>query len=263
MNNIVAIPAYTDNYIWLLTSSDKKQACVIDPGQSQAVLAYLQTHSLNLTTILITHSHYDHVNGVKDLCKAFPDCKVYGPALEKFPNKQFELSDGDIVEFDLLRFIVMDIPGHTIGHIAYSCQEEKLLFSGDTLFGIGCGRVQTIGRTPKGTVEQLHQSLNRIAQLPKDTRVYCTHEYTQANLAFAKAVEPQNTLLVEHEKVVDGLLLNKKPTVPLLLKDEIEKNPFLRCHEPSIKTAVEAYSQKVLATPQDVFVQLRLWKDKF
>lgn len=256
MKRIHGLPVFVDNYIWLIHSRDEQRACVVDPGESKAVLAYLKEHQLALEKIIVTHRHHDHVNGIDALCKQFPECIVYGPVDENIPQKMVACKEGDEVIFDDMQFTVLDVRGHTEGHIAYYSKQQKLIFSGDTLFAMGCGRLSG------GTAEQHYKALKKISQLPEDTMVYCTHEYTIANLAFAKVVDNDQAILAREKKELARRSLNEA-TVPMPLKQEILLNPFLRCHEKNIQQAVESYCQRSLSNPAQVFTELRRWKDHF
>ncbi len=255
MLNIVPIPAFDDNYIWLLRNPGGRVAAVVDPGDEAPVLEYLSTHGLTLGAILITHRHWDHTGGVADLLERFPGIPVFGPATESIKTVTHALREGDLVGvagMDLA-LKVMDVPGHTAGHIAYF--GEGALFCGDTLFMAGCGRVFD------GTAADLHRSLRRIASLPPDTRIYCAHEYTLDNLGFAKWVEPENSALLAREKQDRATRAGDRPTVPSLLRLELETNPFLRAHVPQVIEAAEAYAGRPLQTGAEVFAAVRSWKD--
>ena len=256
MLNIVPIPAFDDNYIWLLRNPGGRVAAVVDPGDEVPVLEYLRIHGLELGAILITHRHWDHTGGVSDLLGLFPGIPVFGPAGESIPTVTHGLREGDsvgVTDMDLA-LKVMDVPGHTAGHIAY--YGEGALFCGDTLFAAGCGRVFD------GTAADLHRSLLRIAALPPDTRIYCAHEYTLDNLGFAKWVEPESPALLAREKQDRATRAGDRPTVPSLLGLELETNPFMRAHVPQVIEAAEAYAGRPLQTGVEVFAAVRSWKDR-
>lgn len=222
MLHVVPIPAFTDNYIWLIVNPDNHQAAVVDPGDAQPVLDYCQQHGLELCTILITHHHPDHVGGVNKLVKHY-NIPVYGPALENIPDCDHKLSEGDVVtleQLDHLKLNVIDVPGHTSGHIAY--YGNGWLFCGDTLFAGGCGRLF------EGTPAQMHTSLAKLKALPPQTQVFCAHEYTQANLAFAITIEPDNLDLQQRIQDVAKLRQQQQPTIPSSIDIELKTNPFLR-----------------------------------
>jgi len=255
-----AVPAFNDNYIWIV--HDQHQAVVVDPGQANPVLKFLQQSKLNLLAILITHHHADHVGGVAALKQIYPKCNVYGPAKEKLPHCDHTLHDQDVVQFPSLQleFKVLDVPGHTAGHIAYfaySPQQEPFLFCGDTLFSIGCGRLF------EGTAKQMLSSLNKISALPKNTLVCCAHEYTLSNIEWALAVDPDNTKLQQYHVKAQELRQRNLPTLPSMLQLELEANPFLRTAESNIIAAANKYAGQTLNQPSDVFATLREWKNNF
>jgi hydroxyacylglutathione hydrolase len=257
MNNIVAIPAFKDNYIWAVHSLDGKQIVIVDPGMSQPVLEYLHTENLTLHGILITHHHYDHSGGVLDLLKQFPQAKVYGPHNEivtGVTNAMREKDSISFADFDL-HLNVIDIPGHTLGHIAFF--NESVLFCGDTLFSCGCGRVF------EGTPAQMYNSLEKIKKTGKNTQVYCGHEYTLANIAFAEHVEPNNMALKKRRDEAKQLRQQNLPSLPVTLACEFETNPFLRCEEQTVIDAVEKHYKVKMLDPIMVFAHLREWKNKF
>jgi len=253
--NLLALPAFDDNYIWML--HDGHEAVVVDPGDEAPVLDALKARSLQLAGILVTHHHADHVGGVEPLRSA-SGATVYGPAGERIPEPFVPLADGDHVQVLGRRFDVLDVPGHTAGHIAYveHGAAEPLLFCGDTLFSAGCGRLF------EGTPAQMHASLQRLAALPSATRVCCTHEYTLSNLRFAAAVEPDNPAIGRHTAHCQAQRAAGEPTLPSRLSVEREINPFLRCAEPAVVAAAQAHGAASRDGP-DVFAALRRWKDSF
>ncbi|WP_313452279.1 hydroxyacylglutathione hydrolase [Pseudomonas rhodesiae] len=255
MIQISALPAFTDNYIWLLQDPGTQRCAVVDPGDAAPVLAWLQQHpGWSLTDILITHHHHDHVGGVERL-KSATEATVYGPADENIPARDVALRDNDRVSMLGWDFDVYAVPGHTLGHIAY--YHEGVLFCGDTLFAAGCGRLF------EGTPEQMHASLQRLAALPDDTQVYCTHEYTQSNLKFAAAVEPDNTDIAERVEHVRQLRSRDEMTLPSNLALEKRTNPFLRTAETSVKQKADERNGRDNRSGAEVFASLRAWKDKF
>ena len=261
MLEISPIPAFDDNYIWLLREAGSEAAVVVDPGDEEPVLAALEGEGLQLTAILLTHHHGDHTGGVAELRTAYPGCRVYGPVDRRIAGVTDPVGEGDEVTPAGLEtlFRVLEVPGHTSSHIAYLTVEggdADALFCGDTLFACGCGRVFD------GTFGQLAGSLQRIAGLPERTRVYCAHEYTLANLGFAKWVEPENPRLLEREAVERERRAAGVPTVPSPLGDELATNPFLRTDVGSVITAVQGYAGTPLEGPAEVFRVLRQWKDK-
>ena len=248
------VRAFKDNYIWVLRSG--RHAAVVDPGDARPVLDYLDAEGLQLTAILATHHHADHVGGVAGLLAKF-DVPVYGPKSEPIETLTHKVSGGDRVDVPDIHasFTVYDIPGHTRAHVAY--YGEKSLFCGDTLFACGCGRVF------EGTPEQLYASLQKLAALPDDTLVYCGHEYTLANIVFAKAVEPANPALSDRERAEAAVRAQGRPTLPSTLGREKATNPFLRCAEPAVIASANKYLGSRASTPVQVFAALRDWKNRF
>lgn len=256
---IRAIPAFSDNYLWLL--SDGQDAVVVDPGDAAPIRQILSREQLQLRAVLITHHHPDHIGGVAKLLQDWPQCPVYGPAGEAGTIRTLSdpLNDGDSLKVLGRRLTVLALPGHTLGHIGYYHENAPgWLFCGDTLFSAGCGRLF------EGTPAQMHASLQRLAALPPDTRVYCTHEYTQANLAFALAVEPQNPALIEYASRVDNLRQQGLPSLPSSIGLERQINPFLRAAVPEVMAQARQHEpQASLLDPVSVFASLRRWKDGF
>ncbi|MGX0889946.1 hydroxyacylglutathione hydrolase [Pseudomonas sp. ADAK2 TE3594] len=255
MIQISALPAFTDNYIWLLQDHSTQRCAVVDPGDAAPVQAWLAAHpGWVLSDILITHHHHDHVGGVERLKKA-TDATVYGPASESIPARDVALKDNDRISVLGWDFDVIQVPGHTLGHIAFYHQGH--LFCGDTLFAAGCGRLF------EGTPEQMHHSLSRLAALPEDTLVYCTHEYTLSNLKFAAAVEPGNPDTAARLEKVTAQREAGIMTLPSTLALEKLTNPFLRVDETSVKEKVDERNGTQNRAPSAVFAALRAWKDKF
>ena len=255
---LIPLPAFQDNYLWLL--HDGQQALVVDPGDAGPVQAFLAEQNLRLTAILVTHHHGDHTGGV-DALRDATGATVYGPARERIPEPLVRLDEGDQVDVLGLRFEVLDVPGHTAGHIAYYCPEvdgAPLLFCGDTLFSGGCGRLF------EGTAQQMYGSLHKLAGLPGATRVCCTHEYTLSNLKFATAVEPGNSQLNHYRQQCEERRSRGEPTLPSTIAVEIGINPFLRTSQPAVAQA--AHQHDAAADQQDpvaVFAALRQWKNEF
>ncbi|MDX9842157.1 MAG: hydroxyacylglutathione hydrolase [Aquabacterium sp.] len=257
--NLLALPAFADNYIWMIHNG--AEAMVVDPGDAAPVSDALKRYGLKLTAILVTHHHGDHVGGLAALQR--DDLPVYGPAAEAIGGVTQPVADGDIVIWQGLRFVVHDVAGHTRGHIAYFAPDglgatdaAPLAFVGDTLFSGGCGRVF------EGTMDQMHRSLNRIAQWPVSTRLCAAHEYTLSNLRFAQAVEPGNAALAQHVAHCEALRAAGLPTLPTTLATELAINPFLRCTEAAVQSAARAHDAADTA-PASVFAALRLWKNTF
>jgi hydroxyacylglutathione hydrolase len=248
------IPAFDDNYLWLLVRG--RDAAVVDPGDASPVLARLQQRGLALRTILVTHHHGDHVGGVAALARS-TGALVCGPRGESIPARDVALGGGERIEVLGETFDVLDVPGHTLGHIAYHAPAPRLLFCGDTLFAAGCGRLF------EGTPAQMTASLARLAGLPADTRVHCAHEYTLSNLRFALAVEPGSAALRERQRQCAARRERGEPTVPSTIADELATNPFLRCGEPAVRRAAEARAGRSLPTTEAVFALLREWKNVF
>ena len=254
---LLPLPAFDDNYIWML--HDGHQALVVDPGDEQPVLQALQAQHLQLKAILVTHHHADHVGGVDDL-RAATGATVYGPAGETLPEPLQRMSDGDTLDLLGLHFTVLDVPGHTAGHIAYfsdgaGTDSPPLLFCGDTLFSGGCGRLF------EGTPAQMLASLDKLAALPGNTRVCCAHEYTLSNLRFARAVEPDNAALQDYSRQCEALRARQLPTLPSTIAIERDINPFLRSRQPAVARAMQA--RAAAADDVGVFATLREWKNQF
>jgi len=254
MLKITAIQALKDNYIWLIRNKANRHTIIVDPGEFNPVQDALNANNLEPVAILITHCHYDHVDGIVDLVKHY-HIPVYGPANESVPALTHPLKERDHIHLETIGvdFQVLDIPGHTAGHIGYS--GHGLLFCGDTLFTAGCGRVFD------GTVEQLFHSLQKIAALPDKTLIYCTHEYTEDNLRFAITVEPDNKEIIRRQKKTRQLRARNIITIPSTLAEEKQTNPFLRSNIPRVINAAERFTGHTLNTSESVFATLRYWKD--
>ncbi len=253
--NVTPIPAFNDNYIWLIRDPEHRYGAVVDPGDAKPVLHTLAEEGITPVAILITHHHGDHVGGVTRLLAHYPELPVFGPAGERIPRRTVNLKEGDTVTLPEIgaRFRILDVPGHTAGHIAY--YGEGALFCGDTVFACGCGRLF------EGTARQMHASLSKIMALPSDTLVYCAHEYTLDNIAFAKWVEPHNPHLLQREQDARQLREQDVPTVPSLLGLECRTNPFLRFGSADVVKAAERYAGRALASESEVFGAVRHWKD--
>ncbi|APV50557.1 hydroxyacylglutathione hydrolase [Betaproteobacteria bacterium GR16-43] len=251
---IHAVPAFQDNYLWLLENEGK--AAVVDPGDAEPIEAALAERGLELTAILATHHHGDHVGGLKALA-AHWKCPAFGPAGEAIGGLTQKLREGDRVKVPGLgvEFSVLDVPGHTAGHIAYV--GEGVAFVGDTLFACGCGRLF------EGTPAQMSASLAKLAKLPGETLAYCAHEYTMANIRFGEAVEPGNAKLHARKARDAAKRARCEPTVPMTIADELATNPFLRCSEPEVIASAERHAGRALAGPVEVFAEIRAWKNSF
>lgn len=257
MIKIDALPAFSDNYIWLLQDAEQRRCAVVDPGDAAPVEAWLTAHpGWQLSDILITHHHVDHVGGVERL-KAITGARVLGPANEKIPGRDLALHDGDQAEVLGCRFVIVEVPGHTLGHIAYIQPEQHWLFCGDTLFAGGCGRLF------EGTPEQMHASLSRLAALPEETQVFCTHEYTLSNLRFAAAAEPGNPEIKQRLQQVSQWREAGQISLPSSIGLERATNPFLRSAQPSLSACITEREGPASRSPVEVFAALRAWKDHF
>jgi len=254
---LIALPAFADNYIWFLHTDH--HAPVVDPGDSAPVLNWLQAHpGLQLDTILVTHHHADHTGGLTELV-ARTSARVLAPALEQMPLPVQGLQQGDGFDWHGLAFHVHEVPGHTLGHIAFWAQptgQDPLLFCGDTLFSGGCGRLF------EGTPAQMLDSLDRLAALPGATRVCCAHEYTLSNLKFALAVEPDNVELQAYWDQCTQLRAQSRPTLPVALHTERAINPFLRSRLPSVAIPVRQHD-RLAVDDVTTFAALRQWKNDF
>lgn len=248
------IPALRDNYIYLLRDSQSAKTALVDPSEAQPALDELAARGWKLDYIFNTHHHYDHTGGNLELKAAF-GATVVGPKADRdrIPGIDVELADGEDFRFGTRSARVLDIPGHTRGHIAFWFEADAALFCGDTLFSLGCGRMF------EGTAAQMWASLSKLAALPKTTRIYCGHEYTLSNARFALSVEPENRMLQERAAAAEKLRAQGLPTLPSTLGEELLTNPFLRPHSPEIQASLGLPG----AGPVAVFAEIRKLKDKF
>jgi len=256
MLTLIPIPAFADNYLWLL--HDGQRALVVDPGDAAPVLRTLAELRLKLDTILVTHHHADHTGGVDEL-RNTTGAKVYGPATEKIPKPYAPLGEGDIAQAMGLDFQVIDVPGHTSGHIAFYTPDmngRPLLFCGDTLFSGGCGRLF------EGTPSQMLASLDKLAALPGPTVVCCTHEYTLSNLRFAVAVDPANQALAKYQAHCVSLREHGQPTLPTSMAQELLINPFLRTRQSALISSAQHFDAAA-HDDTSVFAAIRQWKNQF
>jgi hydroxyacylglutathione hydrolase len=266
MINIKPIPAFSDNYIWILQKDNNKQVVLVDPGDERKILSFFEENPLELIAILITHQHYDHTGGVAKLLKKFPQVKIFCPdkivSISPLPIDlpiaeliTHPVTGGDSIEITELgiNFDVIDIPGHTLDHVAYF--GEGLLFCGDTIFGCGCGRLFS------GTAEQMAESMTRLSALPAETKMYCAHEYTVDSIGFAKWVEPDNQHIINRDKEDFAKQEKGLPTIPSTLGLELKTNPFMRFGVTSVIAAAEKFAGKKLLSDGEVFGAIREWKD--
>ena len=251
---VIVIPCLSDNYTYLVRCHRSEMTAIIDPGEAAPVIAALEERGWQLDLVINTHHHHDHIGGNAELMEKY-GAKLLGPTAEKsrIPNMDETAAEGDQVLIGELEGRVFDVPGHTSGHIAFYFPAITALFSGDSLFALGCGRLF------EGTPEQMWQSLQKFRNLPPSTQVYCGHEYTQSNARFAKTIEPDNAILAARCQDIDGLRARNIPTIPSRIDVELVTNPFLRADDPDVAKAMGMTG----ATPSEIFTEIRKRKDHF
>ena len=257
MFTVTPIPAFNDNYIWAISVPGNPEIAVVDPGDAEPVNRYLSANKLQLSTILITHHHNDHTGGVEQLSKKH-QAAVFGPANSPFKGIQHPLQDGDSVSLLGQQLAVKSVPGHTLDHISYLLNgTEPQIFCGDTLFLAGCGRLF------EGTPAQMFSAMEYFNHLPDSTEIYCTHEYSLANLEFAAAVEPGNSDISDVSQACQQRRNLDQPTLPTTMAQEKRINPFLRYRSDEVRQSAERFSGNILASECDVFATVREWKNQF
>ena len=251
MINIKPLKAFTDNYIWLLETNE--EVSVVDPGDAKPVLDYLSKTNKNLKDIFITHHHFDHTAGVPELENIISG-SIYGPK-DSYELIKVKVTQGDTLSSLGIKFEIIEVPGHTLDHIAFFSEEYNILFCGDTLFAGGCGRVF------EGTFDQMFESLNKLKQLPESTQIYCGHEYTKSNLLFSIEVEPENNDLIMRNTKIENLLLENGSSLPSSIELEKKTNPFLRCDV--LSDNIQLIQKFGLNNPseKEIFKYIREWKD--
>lgn len=251
------IRAFRDNYIWTIEYDSR--VVLVDPGETAPVLNALKQRKLQLSGILLTHKHNDHIGGVTDLLKKF-SVPVYGPVNDNIPFITHPLKEGDTVTFDELnawKVSILDVPGHTLGHIAYYAPVQKWLFCGDVLFGAGCGRIF------EGSPKQMFDSINKISALPNDTLVYAGHEYTIPNLKFAAEIEPDNTSIAMRMNACLDKRKKYMPTLPSTIAEEKATNPFMRANQATVISRMDSLNKLSEHSPIATFTAIREWKDNY
>lgn len=255
MNLPTPIQAFKDNYIWTWHDVDASRIWVVDPGDAEPILNYLAQYHFTLAGILLTHHHADHSGGIQKLLATMPNIPVYASTHSSVDNISHRVKQHNEIQCGPYIFRVLEIPGHTLDHVAY--YNEEILFCGDTLFSAGCGRVF------EGTYAQMYDSLIQLKSLPGTVKIYCGHEYTLANLKFATAVEPDNLFIQERIVFAEQQISFNQPTLPSSMEQEKKINPFLRCEEPKVIEAAERYAGEKLLNASSVFETLRKWKNVY
>ena len=251
--HIMPIKAFQDNYIWCF--HDTQNAIVVDPGAADPVISMLNSQGFKLTGILITHWHFDHIGGVEKLL-SFSQCPVYGPDSSKIDCISEIVTENDTINLLGCGFEIITVPGHTLDHIAFFCADYAWLFCGDTLFAGGCGRMF------EGSAKMFYASLQKLVKLPRNTQIFCAHEYTLNNLAFAETVEPDNQDIKKRIMITTNTLSDKGCSLPSTIDDELKTNPFIRVDNVSvIESALNQGAQS--SNPIDIFAALREWKNHF
>lgn len=251
---IFPLSAFKDNYIWTIFDKSRKTAWIVDPGDAISVIHHFEQKKIRLAGILLTHHHWDHSGGVAGILKHFGRIPVVGGHHSKV-DVSHKVEENDEITCSGIDLKILEIPGHTLDHIAY--YNDNILFCGDTLFSGGCGKIF------EGTPAQMYDSLQKIVNLPEKTLIYCGHEYTLSNLLFAERVEPENKAIKDKINQVNKKTANHEPTLPSTIKEEKMFNPFLRCSEPDVIESVEKHTKKKLSSSIEVFAHLRDWKNHF
>jgi hydroxyacylglutathione hydrolase len=262
MFKVTPIPIIEDNYAWFV--QNQGQNLIVDPGEAAPVIAYLQNNNLTLDFMFVTHKHWDHITGIAEIKAAYPGCIIYGTGHHDIPCREIALIGGETLEVMGLDWKVWHTPGHTLDHIVFHTEAQEdngikqgHLFSGDNLFACGCGRMF------EGTPEQFEASLASLVSLPVTTKIYCTHEYTLANINFALHIEPNNPDTLHRQDVCTELRSQNLPTVPTTVACELKSNPFVRLDQPDVIRAAEHFSGESLHQKADVFRVIRKMKDNF
>ncbi|HLB41324.1 MAG TPA: hydroxyacylglutathione hydrolase [Gammaproteobacteria bacterium] len=253
--NIYPISSLKDNYIWLIKSKDTNECWIVDPGEALPVLRILKQDSLKLSGILVTHHHKDHCAGIPEILNVLGKIPIYGSYNSLCPYITIRVKEGDIISLISTKITILEIPGHTLDHIAYL--NNDLIFCGDTIFSAGCGKIF------EGTSKIMYESITKIANLNDNIQIYCAHEYTLNNLKFSLHVDPSNSYAQRKLKEVELLISKQKCTLPSSLGDEKKYNPFLRCKEANIISSTSRYAAMAINSPLEVFRHLREWKNNY